>query len=154
VTDPTTIGRYKVVSRLGQGAMGALFLAHDPIIDRMVAIKVMREGADNAELRERFAREARAAGRLRHPNIVTIFDVGEEAGHPFIAMEYVPGDTLKAIIHRPTPLPLSRKLKLIEELCDGLSYAHKSGLVHRDIKPANLMVDSDGVLKIDRKSVG
>jgi serine/threonine-protein kinase len=148
VTDPTTIGRYKIVSRLGQGAMGALFLAHDPIIDRMVAIKVMRDGADNPELRERFAREARAAGRLRHPNIVTIFDVGEEAGHPFIAMEYVPGDTLKAVIHRPTPLPVTRKLKLIEELCDGLSYAHKSGLVHRDIKPANLMLDSDGVLKI------
>ena len=147
-TDPITIGRYKVVNRLGHGGMGALFLAHDPAIDRMVAIKVMREGMDNAELRARFGREARAAGRLRHPNVVTIFDVGEDNGQPFIAMEYVPGETLEAIIQRRSRLPLSRKLKLIEELCDGLGYAHKAGVVHRDIKPANLMLDSDGMLKI------
>jgi serine/threonine-protein kinase len=148
VNDPTTIGRYKVINRLGHGGMGALFLAHDPAIDRMVAIKVMREGMDNPELRARFGREARAAGRLRHPNVVTIFDVGEDNGQPFIAMEYVPGETLETIIQRRSRLPLTRKLKLIEELCDGLGYAHKAGVVHRDIKPANLMLDSDGMLKI------
>ena len=148
MSDPTTIGRHKIINRLGRGGMGALFLAHDPAIDRMVAIKVMREGVDSAELRERFAREARAAGRLRHPNIVTIFDVGEDNGQPFIAMEYVPGETLEALIQRRARLPLARKLKIVEELCDGLSYAHKAGVVHRDIKPANLMLDSDGTLKI------
>ena len=148
MNDPMAIGRYKIVSRLGQGGLGDLFLAHDPLIDRMVAIKIIREGFDESHLRERFAREARAAGRLRHPNIVTIFDVGEESGRPFIAMEYVPGDTLKALIQRRAGLTLTTKLKLLEELCDGLSYAHKSGLVHRDVKPANLMLDADGVLKI------
>jgi tetratricopeptide (TPR) repeat protein len=148
VSDPATIGRYKIVNRLARGGMGALFLAHDPAIDRMVAIKVMRESVDSPELRERFAREARAAGRLRHPNIVTIFDVGEDAGQPFIAMEYVPGETLEGIIQRRARLPLPRKLRLLEELCDGLAYAHKAGVVHRDIKPANLMLDSDGMLKI------
>src|SRR5262245_65515343 len=95
-----TIGRYKVVRQIGQGGMGSLFLAHDPVIDRLVAIKSMREGVDNDELRERFAREARAAGRLRHPNIVTIFDVGEHDGQPFIAMEYVPGATIGEMIRR------------------------------------------------------
>src|SRR6185503_775074 len=92
-------------------------------------------------VRERFAREARAAGRLRHPNIVTIFDVGEHDGDPFIAMEFLAGET-------GAGLTLSRRLKLLEELCDGLAYAHRAGLVHRDIKPANLMVDAEGVLKI------
>jgi tetratricopeptide (TPR) repeat protein len=148
VTTPSHIGRYKVIDRLGQGGMGSLFLAHDPVIDRMLAIKVLRDGVDTDELRARFAREARAAGRLRHPNIVTIFDVGEHEGQPFIAMEYVPGETLESLIHRQVRLPLSRKLKLMEELCDGLAYAHRSGLVHRDIKPANLMVDPEGLLKI------
>jgi serine/threonine protein kinase len=144
----TTIGRYKVVSRLGQGGLSTLYLAHDPAIDRMVAIKVMRGELEDSDLRARFAREARAAGSLRHPNIVTIFDVGEEAGSPYIAMEYIRGETLKAIIQRRAALSLPVKLKLLEELCDGLSYAHKAGLVHRDIKPANLMLDGDGAVKI------
>ena len=149
-TPPTqkTIGRYKIVNRIGHGGMGSLFLAHDPAIDRMVAIKVLREGLDNAELRERFGREARAAGRLRHPNIVTIFDVGEDEGQPFIAMEYCPARHRRGHLQRRSRLPVWRKLKLIEELCDGLGYAHKAGVVHRDIKPANLMLDSDGMLKI------
>ncbi len=148
MSDPTTIGRYKVVSRLGQGGLATVFLALDPAIDRMVAIKIMRAEPDDSDLRERFAREARSAGRLRHQNIVTIFDVGEEAGSSYIAMEYVPGDTLKAIIHRRAVLSVPVKLKLLEELCDGLGYAHRAGLVHRDIKPANLMVDTEGALKI------
>ena len=118
---PTTVGRYKIVERLGQGGMGSLFLAHDPAIDRMVAIKLLREGLDNAELRERFAREGRAAGRLHHQNIVTIFDVGEDGGQPFIAMEYVPGETLESLIRRKARLSPARKLKLIE---DTLSLIH------------------------------
>ena len=145
---PATVGRYQIVRHLGQGAVGTLFLAHDPSIDRMVAIKIMRDETDDPDQRARFQREARAAGRLRHPNIVTVFDVGEADGRPFIAMEYVPGDTVAAIIRRRQPLAVLRKLKLLDELCDGLSYAHKAGLVHRDIKPSNLILDADGVLKI------
>jgi serine/threonine protein kinase len=142
------IGRYKIVDRIGACGMGSLYLAHDPAIDRMVAIKALREGFDTEELRERFARESRAAGRLRHPNIVTIFDVGDHEGQPFIAMEYVPGETLAQLIRRRPILPLSRKVRLVEEICDGLAYAHKSGIIHRDVKPANLMVDAEGMVKI------
>ena len=86
---PDAIGRYKIVSRIGQGGMGVLFLAFDPMLERQIAIKLLRD--DNDELRERFAREARSVARLRHPHIVTIFDVGEQDGHPFIAMEYLQG---------------------------------------------------------------
>ena len=142
------IGRYQILDKIGEGGMGSLFLARDPAIDRLVAIKLLRHGLDTEPLRERFAREARAAGRLRHPHIVTIFDVGEHDGDPFIAMEFLAGETLAELIRDGARLSLSRRLKLLEELCDGLGYAHRAGLVHRDIKPANLMVDADGVLKI------
>jgi serine/threonine-protein kinase len=128
--------------------MGSLYLARDPAIDRLVAIKLLRRGFDTEALRERFAREARAVGRLRHPNIVTIFDVGEHDGDPFIAMEFLAGETLWELIRHGAGLSLARRLKLLEELCDGLAYAHRAGLVHRDVKPANLMVDAEGVLKI------
>ena len=142
------IGRYQILDKIGEGGMGSLFLARDPAIDRLVAIKLLRHGLDTEALRERFAREARAAGRLRHPHIVTIFDVGEHDGDPFIAMEFLAGETLAELIRDGARLSLSRRLKLLEELSDGLGYAHRAGLVHRDIKPANLMVDADGVLKI------
>ncbi|HET9266441.1 MAG TPA: protein kinase [Vicinamibacterales bacterium] len=142
------IGRYQVLEKIGEGGMGALFLARDPAIDRLVAIKLLRRGFDTEALRERFAREARAVGRLKHPNIVTIFDVGEHDGDPFFAMEFLAGETLGELIRHNAGLSLSRRLKLLEELCDGLAYAHRAGLVHRDVKPANLMVDAEGVLKI------
>lgn len=142
------VGRYQILEKIGEGGMGSLYLARDPAIDRLVAIKLLRRGFDTDALRERFAREARAAGRLRHPHIVTIFDVGEHDGDPFIAMEFLAGETLGELVRHGAGLSLSRRLKLIEELCDGLAYAHRAGLVHRDIKPANLMVDAEGVLKI------
>src|SRR4029450_5288728 len=110
-TGPAAIGRYQVRDRLGQGGMGVLFLALDPAIDRLVALKVLR--VNNPEIRERFVREARLAARLQHPNIVTVFDVGEHDGQPFIAMEYIPGETLAELISRRAPLPLSRRLALI-----------------------------------------
>ena len=144
---PGTIGRYQVRDRLAEGGMGVLYLAVDPIIDRLVAIKLLRTGYDN-ELSERFAREARAAGRLLHPNIITIFDVGDHDGQPFIAMEYITGETIGELVRRRAPLPLARKVRLIADLCDGLSFAHRSGIVHRDIKPANIMVTREGILKI------
>ena len=146
---PDTIGRYQVLETVGRGGMGNLYLARDPKIgNRRVVIKVLREGFDNPELRERFAREADAAGGLHHVNVVTIFDVGEYEGQPFIAMEYIQGETLTDLIQRRAKLSLGRKLQLMEELCAGLHYAHRAGIVHRDIKPANVMVDQDGVLKI------
>jgi len=148
VTPSGFISRYQVLEKIGEGGMGSLYLARDPAIDRLVALKVLRRGFDTPELRERFTREARAAGRLRHPNIVTIFDVGEHDGDPFIAMEFLAGETLAELVSHGARLSLARRLKLIEEICDGLAYAHRAGIVHRDIKPANLMVDSEGVLKI------
>ena len=144
---PVFIDRYRVVERIGSGGMGVLYLARDPTIDRRVAIKVAH--VQDAELRQRFLREARATGRLDHRNIVTIFDVGEHGGEPFIAMEYVPGRTLAEIVRERAPLPILPRLRMLRELCDGLAYAHAQGVVHRDVKPANLMVrDDSGALTI------
>jgi serine/threonine-protein kinase len=147
MTLPTQIDRYQIRERLGLGGMGMLFLARDPAIDRLVALKVLR--VDNPEVRERFEREARLAARLQHPNIVTVYDVGEHKGQPFIAMEYIPGETLGELIRRRAPLDVRRKLELMIEVCSGLAYAHKHGIIHRDIKPANLMVSRDSsILKV------
>jgi serine/threonine-protein kinase len=130
--------------------MGTLLRARDPKIGgRTVAIKLLKEGIDNDEIRRRFMQEANAAGVLEHENIVRIFDVGEQDGEPFIAMEYIDGETLSMWIRRKEPASVSRKLRLLEELCDGLAYAHTFSIVHRDIKPANLMVEKRrGRLKI------
>ena len=145
---PRTLGRYEVTAVLGNGGMGSVYRARDPRIGRDVAIKLLREGYDSTELRDRFAREARSAGSLSHPNIVTIYDIGEHEGRPFIAMEYVAGETFAELIRSEAPLPLGRKLQMIEEVCAGLTHAHESGIVHRDIKPANLIVDPEGTVKI------
>ena len=146
-TSPSRIGRYVIVRPLGRGGMGSIFLARDPAIDRFVAVKLMREGFEDARRRERFAREAQSIGRMQHQNIVTVFDVGEHEGEPFIAMEYVEGRTLASVIaYEETSLP--RKLQIIDELCAGLHHAHRAGIVHRDIKPANIMVDVEGTVKI------
>lgn len=127
--------------------MGVVYLARDPDLDRFVAVKLLRVTDD--EVRERFLREARTTGRLQHPNIVTTYERGEHDGHPFIAMEYVAGETLAELIARRAPLDVERKVELIKQLCVGLRYAHESGIIHRDIKPANLMVTSEGgLLKI------
>jgi tetratricopeptide (TPR) repeat protein/predicted Ser/Thr protein kinase len=146
-TLPAAIGRYVVRAFIARGGMGTVYLAWDPHLEREVAIKLLRE-ADNEDLRLRFTREARSAANLRHRNIVTIFDVGEHEQRPFIAMEYVQGQTLSQLIASDAPMSTVRKLQLIEDLCEGLYYAHSRGVVHRDIKPANLMVDGDNVLKI------
>ena len=126
--------------------MGAVYLAWDPMLERQIVLKLLRD--DSEGLRERFTREAKAVARLHHPHIVTIFDVGEDHGQPFIAMEYVEGPTLFDVIRARTPLPIDRRLELVEQLCDGLAFAHRAGIVHRDIKPANLMVDREGMLKV------
>ncbi|MEO5823863.1 MAG: serine/threonine-protein kinase [Vicinamibacteraceae bacterium] len=144
---PATIGRYELRERIAHGGMGVLYLAFDPVTEREVALKVLR--VDSDDLRERFLREARLAARLQHPNIVTIYDVGAHEDQPFIAMEFIAGETLGELVHRRAPLALSRRIALMEQVCVGLAYAHRHGIVHRDVKPANLMISRDsGVLKV------
>ena len=142
------IGRYQVVRLIGRGGMGEVYLARDPVLDRDVAVKLINEDVDTARSRQRLVQEARAAGRLHHPNIVTVFDAGEHEDQPFIAMEFVRGETLGRLIRRRAPMPLVRRLELIEHACAGLAHAHRAGVVHLDIKPDNLMLDETGVVKV------
>src|SRR6185295_18443752 len=107
--------------------MGTVYRARDPRLGRELAIKLLREGYDSTDSRGRFNREARSAGVLNHRNIVTIYDIGEHEGRPFIAMEYVAGETFAELIRSKAPLPLFRKLELVEEVCDGLAHAHEEG---------------------------
>jgi hypothetical protein len=144
----TQVGRYEIQRRLGRGGMGTVYVAHDPVLGRMVAIKMFAGDLDMPDASERFAREARAAAALSHPNIVTIFDFGEFASQPYIVMEYVPGDTMANLIRRKAPITIAEKLRWMEELCAGAGYAHQMSLVHRDIKPANLMIDRSGRVRI------
>lgn len=144
--DHATLGRYRIERELGRGAMGAVYLGRDPKIGRQVAIKTMalsREFAGDAlvEARERFFREAETAGRLQHPDIVTIFDAGEDQDLAYIAMEYLKGDDLQAYTQAPRLLPVATVLNVVARVADALGYAHSQGVVHRDIKPANVMVD-------------
>ena len=149
------LGRYQIDAEIGRGAMGLVYLAHDPKIDRPVAIKTIslftQEIEEEQEFRERFFIEARAAGRLSHPGIVTIFDVGEDpATHePYIVMEYVPGQPLNKILAGENrKLPLGAALQIAQEVAEALNYAHAQGVVHRDIKPANILITLDGHPKI------
>jgi tetratricopeptide (TPR) repeat protein len=144
---PAVIGRYSVIQSLGQGGMGAVYLARDPAIDRLVAVKLMRGEAPTGELRERFLREARAIGRLQHPNIVTIYEFGEHEGEPFIAMEYIEGYTVAQLVGR-RDVSLEMKLQIFDGACAGLQYAHRAGIVHRDVKPANIMISHDDAVKL------
>jgi tetratricopeptide (TPR) repeat protein len=129
--------------------MGSLYLARDPDLDRLVAIKLLKDDyQDDQDFRERFAREARALARLRHQNIIVVYDFGEHEGRLFMAMEYIDGETLTRRLARPPALSLVQALDLIGHLCAGLSSAHDAGIVHRDIKPDNIMLDRHGVLKL------
>jgi TPR repeat protein len=147
---PGSVGRYRIIRRLGQGAMGIVYLAHDPTIERSVAIKLLPPLVEDqhADLRERFTREMQWAGGLTHPNIAAIYDAGEAIGQPFIAMEFVDGDTLEHACIDRSPFTLRQRLSLIDQLCQGLHHAHLAKVVHRDVKPSNLLVTRDGVLKI------
>lgn len=147
-------GRYEVVAELGRGAMGVVYQARDPQIDRLVAVKTVsltgQEPDEEQEFRMRFMHEAQAAGRLHHPGIVAIFDVGEspEKCDPYIVLEYVAGEALNRILAREKKLPLARALQLTEEIAEALDYAHAQGVIHRDIKPGNILVTEDGHAKI------
>ena len=145
----TEIGKYQIEDVLGEGAMGVVYRALDPVLNRRVAIKIMSEAlAQDSDLRERFLREAQAAGSLQHPHVVTIYDFGEVDGHPFIAMEYVEGVDLEHLLRTNVPLSVEEKIDLIVGVLQGLAYAHKKGVIHRDIKPANVRVDSEGKARI------
>jgi predicted Ser/Thr protein kinase/tetratricopeptide (TPR) repeat protein len=144
-----SIGKYRILRILGRGGMGTVYEALDPLINRKVAVKMMIPGlAQSPDLRERFLREAQAAGGLRHRNIVTVYDLGEDQGQPFIAMEYLEGTDLEKVIQGREPYPLEWKLHIIRQICEGLAYAHRNGIVHRDVKPANIRVTPDGEAKI------
>ena len=142
-------GRYRVERVLGDGAMAKVLLAHDAELGREVAVKLLDEGlAADPSFRARFAREARVAAGLSHPNVVTVFDVGEVDGRPFIVMELVPGHTLEERLRRDGTLPADDVLAIARQVCAGLEHAHANGLVHRDLKPGNLIERDDGTIKI------
>ena len=136
------IGGYRILKVLGAGGMGGVFLAEDIQLRRQVALKLMRPRAASAPgAAERFLREARAAAALRHDHIITIYQVGEEAGVPFLAMEYLEGETLDDRLRRESPLPVLDVLRIGREIAEGLAAAHAKGLIHRDIKPANVWLE-------------
>src|SRR5262245_37294327 len=143
------LGKYRIVERIGRGGMGTVYKAHDPMLDRAVALKVISHDIGvTDELRARFFREAQACARLSHPNVITVYDMGEEDNHLFIVMELLEGDELKQIISQRRQLFLEEKLSLMAQVCDGLGYAHQKGVIHRDVKPGNIYVLHTGQVKI------
>ncbi|MEM1205927.1 MAG: protein kinase [Acidobacteriota bacterium] len=149
---PQSIGRYRILRLLGSGAMGDVYLAEDPNIDRQLAIKTVRvlggTPEDIAERSQRLLREAKAAGRLLHPNVVTLYDADEADGVLYLAFEYVPGtDAARRAVAQP-PLTLGEVLRLVREVASALEYAHRQGIVHRDIKPSNILLGSEGQAKV------
>jgi len=149
----TKAGRYEIVGELGRGAMGVVYKAMDPVIGRTVAVKTIRlseqgTGLSRPELLSRFQTEARAAGLLTHPNIVVVFDAGEEDGLYYITMELVEGKSLQALLDGGHAFPLPRTLRIMEQTCSALQFAHERNVIHRDIKPANLMLTADDTVKV------
>jgi serine/threonine-protein kinase len=151
------IGRYEILAELGHGAMGTVYKAKDPAMDRVVALKtiisVMLASEQQTEFRERFYREARAAGGLAHPGIVTVFDVGEHEGVPFLVMEFVNGRTLADAMKKGDRLSLDRVCEIGQKLAEALGYAHKHGVIHRDIKPANILMTARETHGIERPKI-
>src|SRR5262245_4651085 len=146
------LGRYQIIDQSGAGAMGTVYRAKDPMMGRTVAIKTILahaiEGPQAAEFRERFVREAQAAGRLAHPSIVTMYDVAEQDGTPFLVMEFIEGATLQSVLESGARMPIERACDIGIQIAEGLHYAHQNGVIHRDIKPANVLLTSDGRAKI------
>jgi serine/threonine-protein kinase len=147
----TTLGRYQIVSQLGRGAMGTVYRALDPAIERTVAIKTLNPDLPDenmAEVKERFLREAKSAGKLNHPNVVTVYDVGEAGGIAYIAMEFLEGRSLRQVLDSGEPLSLESVVQIAAQIADALDYAQRFGIVHRDIKPANIMISPSGFAKL------
>ncbi|HET7511005.1 MAG TPA: serine/threonine-protein kinase, partial [Solirubrobacterales bacterium] len=146
-----TVGRYRILDFLGAGAMGEVYLAEDPQIERRLAIKTVRLVGRPQEIEERkrrLLREARAAGRLLHPNVVTLFDAGEAEGVLYLAFEFVAGTDLAGRLESGPPLSLREVLRIVRQVADALDFAHRQGIVHRDIKPSNILLDSAGRVKV------
>ena len=154
---PQKIGRYEIIDELGRGAMGSVYRAKDPAMGRVVAVKTILPnvlaGEDGNEFRERFYREARAAGALAHPGIVPMFDVGEHDGMPYLVMEYVSGQTLAHAMRDGGLATLDRVCEIGHQLAEALAYAHRNGVVHRDIKPANVLLTSREVYGVERSKI-
>lgn len=145
------LGRYEVLGEIGQGAMGIVYKAKDPLIDRVVAIKTINLGLamdEKEEYEGRFYQEAKAAGRLNHPNIVTIYDVGKSGEIAYIAMEFLQGRELRDVMNDSGILPVDQVLDIVAQVASGLAYAHEHEIVHRDVKPSNIMIIRDGHVKI------
>src|SRR5664279_2783830 len=146
---PAKIGKYDVLEVLGEGGMGKVYKAVDPLIGRLVAIKVIiADCIDNPELLRRFYREAKAVGNLQHPNIVIVYDLREEDKNPYLVMEYLDGEALNKVIAQRRDLPLLEKLSIIAKICHALFCAHQRDIVHRDVKPANVMLLKDRQVKL------
>src|SRR5689334_18971248 len=146
------IGRYKIIKELGRGAMGVVYHAIDPNIGRPVAIKTIQLGGgrkpeEQDRLRERLFREARSAGMLSHPGIVTVYDVEQQGDLAYIAMEYVDGPTLDQLLGEHPPITSEKLFSVLAQTAAALDYAHQRGIVHRDIKPPNIMIAQDGTAK-------
>ena len=145
------IGRYEILAEIGKGAMGVVYRANDPLLSRTVAIKTVNMSSDPQEMAEyeaRFYQEAKAAGGLNHPNIVTIHDIGKSGNVVYMAMEHLEGDELRAVMKPGDPLDVARAIDIASQVADGLGYAHEHGVVHRDVKPANIMILRNGAAKI------
>ena len=145
------LGRYEIHGELGKGAMGVVYRARDPMLDRTVAVKTINMAVELDEMGEyeaRFYQEAKAAGGLNHPNIVTVYDIGKSGNIAYMAMELLEGRELKSLMAPDRPLPLVQALDYAAQVAEGLGYAHKHGVVHRDVKPANIMIVRDGLVKI------
>src|ERR1700691_930016 len=155
--DPKVIGRYEIVEELGRGAMGSVFKARAPAVGRLVALKTIHttalEGAQSEEYRTRFYREARASGVLAHPGIVPVFDVGDDAGVPFLVMEFVEGRNLADVIKKGERYTLDRVSEIVQQIAEALGYAHRQGVIHRDIKPANILMTSKAVYGSERPRI-
>ena len=142
-------GRYEILDKLGEGAMGVVYRARDTALGRVVALKMLSQelGAEE-ELHQRFMREAEAVGLLSHPNIVTVYDMGEAAGQLYMAMELLEGEDLRYLIETRAPIPVADRVRILLQICEGVEYAHSKGVVHRDIKPANILVTTSARVKI------
>jgi len=148
-----TLGRYEILEELGRGAMGIVYKGRDPKLDRLTAIKTIRFSDDFDEdqavkIREQFYREAEVVAKLSHPNIVTIYDVGEDLDLSYLAMEYLEGESLEKYASEESLLPIRKAIDVTIQVCDALEYAHNHGIVHRDIKPANIMILKNGLVKV------
>jgi serine/threonine protein kinase len=144
-----SFGRYEIEGKLGEGAMGVVYRAKDSAIGRIVALKMLSaEVGAEEELHQRFQREAEAIGRLNHPNVVTVYDLGQHDGQLYMAMELLEGEDLRTLIDSRAEVPLADRVRILMQICEGLGYAHSRGVVHRDVKPANIHVSGSGKVKL------